>query len=1463
MRTTLRSTISFILALCMLLTSLPYSGEAFAQSKKSNTKKTSPSQSFKPERDCKEGKCVDALILKLETLEAEGYKRGCLPKGKSLTEAQLKHHFENTPVTETCWGIFIDMENTRNKLHAVKRWLESEECAQTGKCLESKRNIDVGLNGVGLEAIGAVEEKLACTPEKKKQVQNKCGSDALCAITASALTMTGPVGDLLMPSKLKKDGCKIGQDSCMVQLATAFVKSVFSFFEGIWDLLKGAGKYIGKKAKQFWNWVTDAEDATSTSQLAMAKASQEEGVFQMLRKDFGGTMKKIWTGLVEAIKQWIQNDVFCQKWSGAPHFSQCLQPSTDVACVPCKTMITGLCSAVGYIAAEIIPAFLTGGLVTAAKYGASAAGKIAKTFKVSKKLVSSVKKTRMAEEVMSKMSSAKKVISSTKIVSKSSKLLSSLLSKIGTHLARPSAKLYKSAQSALSKMMASSKVWLVETKTGRVVAFSANAVKTSAKIAIWPIENSMTVKAFKLGQKTFDKAFKVVLSKATTKGGLVVSASAKSANLISKTDDAYAAVVKASHVTEEIKPQLMVEAEKGLRQEAIQAKRGDIVSSFKKDNSVKLEQIVDELYPELQYGNLAKQLGPDEIVKAEKELLASIGKIDNETLRNQLTQDYLKHTSSRIRQKVVNLDESFLPEKVIENASLNDGERIEKSFLLLKVEDSNLDQKALRAAILKAHNVGKKTGSGIYEYTWSELRQKTEILRAAGLTDAEAELLIRSGLVGRPPVRELIKHTGIFFDEHGATLLKKDYMSRREEVIKGLSERLGEKPDDRNFLQKLLGAKKSTNEKELSQLIDNLDAVYFIDYKHAKGDFMDIMMSQKELGGLRIFEKYEKKAFDNYKDARKMLQTKQPEMSKQTLIDVHSEMMKGGVEDVTADMMGKVRDGSWYGNVPRGHEISEDVVKVLNQNPYLTWIESSSHGGKFTGQIWYPNADKVRDVGLDLIKDSHPEVYKRIKDYQATKVGDARTLTRDLVNAMTDERIERYNKARAALGDINSPEKLEQFADIVADFQRDLVSIHPVANGNGRSTREFALYYPLMKEGFPPPRILDPNADLYTSQAEWRKVIKHGILSSDYLMEDLAERLRFGLPLENSLELITPYTRPGIVMDMKKTGSKVITNMEGVEYIDPRVYREIIKRNPEISAKLNDDPIQAWDEINKEAVEVFKKNNVYYTHQKAGLERLELGFIDDDFLKMYGRNTFVDADAYNFKMKTWYNDDITWRGLASKSQVKTEEEIIDMFQEFDSHMASNAVLGKIRGGATPDKIRAAALEDFKKYNDDVFGDGLVQMAKDHSETGPMYGISYGYSTSKNREVGKAFSMGAMVVGPYGQHKAPELQALLKSRTLVGARSARKDVDLGRLKQLRDDFSYKYGRQQEVMGIGVAEPDAITIVQTIDAEGEVMLSYLRNPEKPSEIWVIKGDIRPGETPTVDQLVKTVTLTKKGL
>jgi hypothetical protein len=404
------------------------------------------------------------------------------------------------------------------------------------------------------------------------------------------------------------------------------------------------------------------------------------------------------------------------------------------------------------------------------------------------------------------------------------------------------------------------------------------------------------------------------------------------------------------------------------------------------------------------------------------------------------------------------------------------------------------------------------------------------------------------------------------------------------------------------------------------------------------------------------------------------------------------------------------------------------------------------------------------------------------------------------------------------------------------------------------------MYYLFSKEGLPPPRILDPDSDLYKTPEEWRLMVKQGVLASDQLIEDLVERLDFGLPIEHSMQLLTPYTRPPYEMVLK--GVKNQNKMEGLEYVDPRIYRMIARRemsaDPKLAKLMESNPTQAWDSINLKVKEVFQKNNLYYNHPKNGIERLELSFVDDDFLIHYGKASFDNPDLFAFKMRNWYSEQIVWRGLASTTDVANEKVIIGMFKNLNTHMASNAVLGKLGSTSRPDAIRRAALDDFQKFNEDVFKDGLVGMARDHSETGPLYGVSYGYSTSKNREVGKAFAMGAMVVGDYGAHKTPELQALLKSRILVGAKRANKDVDLGRLKQMRPEFSYKYPRQQEIMGIGASDPDSIKIIQTINADGSVEFTYLRNPEKPNQIWVIKGDFDPQSTPSSDQIEKTILL-----
>lgn len=1447
----MKALVSFKLVLILLVSSLSSWGPI--------------SVSYAKTSSCEDGQCINKLLDQLEDL-GKLYQKSCLP---TKTEKGLK---------EECWKYLTEIDHLEKELAKHQARLEERLGCESGDCKMPQSALALNTQ---LKKLEDTEESLTCSAPKKLEIQKQCPSDMNCVLISSALTVGGYLAELMVPEKAKPKGCHLGDDSCVTQLATGFLKAAISFFEGAWGLLKMAGNAASKKMNEFWDWVRGAEDHSSTSQLALAKASEDKGVFDALVNDFPGTMKKIWGALMGSVKEWLKTDIFCQKWSGVPHLSKCEKPTESFDCMSCKTWANGLCAATGTLVAEVVPAFLTGGLVTAVKYGASGAVKISKLFKVSSKGMKAIKSSRagkMASETSAKVDEVLKLSVGVKA---SKAAVEKALAAIRKYLTSPLRKTLKSSYATMSAAFKKGGAVLMESPAGKVIHFSGKALATTGKVVIYPIENPLTVMAYKAGERSFEKVLKLgspKLPAATTVSAALVS---QEKNL----DSLLARIEEAKFKKNKQKDLLKLEEELLLK---VEPHRRKLLQEILADEKTNFSDLIRHLYPELQYGELAKKLPKDKILQAEKELYLEIEAMKDGPLKTALTKKYHQHViQGKARSQVVG-DSSPSYKQIIDNSKLADEERFAEALKLLEKKNlSEADKARLQKGLTEAHLAGPD--NGIFEYSWKELREKYRILTEAGFTKDEADLLIRAGLAGRPPVRELLQPGDTLFSGFAEDIVDAKYLEKREKLRALIDEKYSKTRT--NFITRTLyGAK---DNKEAIAIQDNIESLYFVDYQHTIPELDNFIKGQTTVNKSQMANRYDKEAFENFKTARNYLLTEEPPLTKETLLEVHRKMMKGGIENVPEDQLGKIRDGHWYGNVPSGKGINQTILTEIQNNPYLTWIEKgkSIDGKHFFGQIMYPNVDNVRKEGLDLIRKNHPELVIEIENYQATAKkflaarddyfkGDAKAkaefqaindeynalyknrtqMTERLVDAMVDDLMDWFTRERTLIGEINSPEKLDEFVNLVAKFQRDLVSIHPLANGNGRSTREFALSYALMREGFPPPRIIEPDADIYKSQEEWAKIIKHGILASDFLIDDLTERLRFGLPIENSVDLITPYTRPPVKVALK--GEKKTPQMEGVEYIDPRLYREVVKRelekDPGLSDALTRDPVKSWDIVHKRVDEVFARNNIYYKHPKKGIERVEIGYVDEDFKHLYGKASYQDPELFQFKMKTWYSEDITWRGLASKHAVKSEEEIVSMFKELNTHMASNAVVGKVRSKATPEEIRKAALEDFEKYNDNVFGEGLVQMARDHSETGPMYGISYGYSTSKNREVGKAFAMGAMVVGEYGAHKAPELQALLKSRVLVGARKAHKDVDLTRLKQVREDFSYKYGRQQEVMGVGASDPDSISIIQTIDAQGEVELTYLRNKNKPNEIWVVKGDIDPDDTPTPEQIERTITL-----
>ena len=640
----------------------------------------------------------------------------------------------------------------------------------------------------------------------------------------------------------------------------------------------------------------------------------------------------------------------------------------------------------------------------------------------------------------------------------------------------------------------------------------------------------------------------------------------------------------------------------------------------------------------------------------------------------------------------------------------------------------------------------------------------------------------------------------------------------------------------KKFSKKLLQQYSTSKAKVIDQ---NLNALLFIDYTHSFDILESLYKGSKKLDSSNIFDLYNSgraKPFDNFVKTSEYLQRYRPEFSFESLKKVHMKMMHGNVDGIDSSALGKVRNEVIIGNIPAGDPISKEAYKVLEDNPYIStsWIKKNSNG--YYGEIGYPNPMDFTDEVALKIKKSDRVLYNDLVAYRDYETGDLEELTSRMVNALTEDLMDWFVKKRDQIGPLTRKSNFVKYTELIARFQRDLISIHPFVDGNGRSVRQFSLYYPFWLEGLPPPRLTDPDADLYTPIEKWSEQIIEGMENSMKVYSSLNERIDLGLPLESTPELLLPSIPNKISIHKRILKPRKLLKDYKFETVRPSQFGEYVFQRLQDKSIYNDyldSPYVLLKKLTDDFEKYYQTSRMDYLHPKFGEEKLQLGLVGRDFMHMFGDKSFRDIDKWNYKMNRWYDDSILWRGLAGQDRKTSEKEILSMFTTINDHFVSNNNIGR-----SGDKIKLAKKE-FEKYNEDVVEGGLVRMATDHSESGPLYGESYGYSTSRKRSVGKAFAMGAMVIADYGKHQ--DFQHLLKSRVLVGMKKSIKDVDLARLKQMRPEFSYSYPRQREVMGIGATDPDAVMFIQTIDSNGKVILSYVRNPKNPKEILVFDKEV----------------------
>lgn len=600
-----------LLLLCTSLSTLAPVGQALAK-----------------EGSCENGECIEKLVDKLEDL-GKLYKAQCLPK--NIKHADIPKYQKENGITEECFKILSEVKEKEDELAKHKDRLEGKLGCESGDC--KMPNASVSINSQ-LKDLSKVGDGLVCNEQKKQEIKNSCSSDLTCVMAASALGVGGYLAEILVPEKAKPKDCHLGNDSCVTQLASSFIKAAASFFQGMWWIASSAGKYAGKKMGEFWNWVSGAEDHSSTSQLALAKASEDPSIFKELTEDFPGAMKKIFSAFVASLKEWMKNDVFCQKWAGVPRASKCLTPTNNFDCLPCKTMVTGLCSITGTLVAEIVPAFLSGGLTVALKQGVNGAAKIATLFKASKTGLDAVKGTKLGQAAVAASTKTDEVLRVSKGLKAAKDSITVALNAIKTYMLSPSRNALKVSYTSLMDGLKKGGAAIVDAPGGKVLVYAGTTLKYGVKTILYPIDNPLTNLAYKAGHKTFDKIF--TLGKPTLATKTTVTAA-----IIAKDPSLETTLAKISKETDASK-KLALEEE--LLSKVAPIREDAATIALSKDGT-EISQVVKDLYPELQYGQLAKKLPAEKVAEVEKKLYIQISEVADGARKQNLMNQYKTYVS--------------------------------------------------------------------------------------------------------------------------------------------------------------------------------------------------------------------------------------------------------------------------------------------------------------------------------------------------------------------------------------------------------------------------------------------------------------------------------------------------------------------------------------------------------------------------------------------------------------------------------------------------------------------------------------------------------------------------------------------------------------------------------------------------------------------------------------------------
>ncbi|OUR98675.1 hypothetical protein A9Q84_04485 [Halobacteriovorax marinus] len=636
-------------------------------------------------------------------------------------------------------------------------------------------------------------------------------------------------------------------------------------------------------------------------------------------------------------------------------------------------------------------------------------------------------------------------------------------------------------------------------------------------------------------------------------------------------------------------------------------------------------------------------------------------------------------------------------------------------------------------------------------------------------------------------------------------------------------------------------------------VLSAIDGLYYLPFSEVLPDLKKVVFEQAKISDMAFASKFTKtdnssllnKFFGRFKRQSQSGSDSYFDLNNLKLVKDHMESHTG---DLNYQSLNDISGLLFEGNVSKPVKIRSEAasfesfvddseLQALKDNPYLE-IVSTQLDGKL-----------------------HKVKYKTLENSSQS------------ITQLAEKKMKWFVNQRSEIGDMSDPDNLDRYIKLLANTYSELSSLNLYGTKTDTILKEFFFNTALSKEGFPPSRVVTfGEVNVQTLDSLHEQVID-GIASTHRLYEDLILRAKLGLALEDSPEWFSPQLVRKVLLDLQIEGRKNTLVKELEAFVDPAQFtpwlKYHVKENPDVLVELDKAPVPTLKKLADDFEIWTRMKRQMFDHKKEGRQEIELPFIDNDFIKMFGKNTSSDKEAFDAKMKLWYNEkQIVWRGQAHLQGVISDGGIVNMFKDIHHMGVSNQSLGSWKNGMSSGDWKKVVEPQFKNFNDRLYKGNLVEMMTDHQNEGALYYKSIGLSTSKDEKVGKAFASGAMkrVKGEqvtYGSQYADEVQENITFRVLMGAKRARKDVDLNRLRRVESEFRSTFARQQEVTAIGAIDPDAVTIIKTLgyDTQKNKVITdftFIRNPDNPNEILKFSGDMAVDDDFDMSRLVSRFTV-----